>query len=83
VKCRGRRGKSSTRPARTCTKRVRKSLRAKAGTSGKFTIVAEHLRPGTGYRLTLVPFDKAGNRPQFSTITNVRTKSRHSSGLLL
>jgi len=82
VKCKGRTGKSSTRLARTCTKRVRKSLRARTGTGGRFTIVAKHLRPGTGYRLTLVPFDRAGNRPQFSTITNVRTKSRHSSGLL-
>jgi hypothetical protein len=83
VRCKARRGKSSIRPARTCTKRVRKSLRARAGTGGNFTIVAKHLRPGTGYRLTLVPFDKAGNRPPFSTVTNVRTKSRHSSGLLL
>lgn len=83
VKCKTRRGKSSAGSARTCNKRVRKSLRARASTGANFTIVARHLRPGTSYTLTLVPFDKAGNRPQFSTITNVRTKSRHSSGLLL
>ncbi len=38
---------------------------------------ARHLRPGTGYTITLLPFDKAGNRPQFSTITSVRTKKLH------
>ncbi len=83
VKCRARKGRRSNRPGRTCTKRVRKSLRPKAGSNGNFTIVAKRLQPGTGYTLTLVPFDRAGNRPQFSTITNVRTRSRHSSGLLL
>ncbi|HET8672477.1 MAG TPA: hypothetical protein VFL87_02495, partial [Thermoleophilaceae bacterium] len=83
VQCRANKGKRATRPARTCRKRVHRRLRAKAGRGGNFTIVAKHLHPGTGYMFTLVPFDTAGNRPQFSTITNVRTKSRHSSGLLL
>jgi secreted trypsin-like serine protease len=82
VKCRAR-GRHSTRPARTCRKRVHRTLHAKAGRGGNFTIVAKHLNPGTSYTFTLVPFDRAGNRPRFSTITNVRTKSRHSSGLLL
>jgi hypothetical protein len=39
-----------------------------------FTITASKLKPGTGYTITLVASDKAGNKPQFSTITNVRTK---------
>jgi hypothetical protein len=33
------------------------------------------LPSGTSFSLSLVPFDKAGNRPQFSTITSVRTKA--------
>ena len=65
----------------TCTKHVRRTLKAKAGSGGKFTIVAARLSPGKGYTVTLVAFDKAGNRPQFSTITNVRTRSRHPRGL--
>lgn len=65
----------------TCTKRVHRALRAKAGTGGVFTIVAKRLSPGKGYTITLLPFDKAGNRPQFSTVTNVRTKPRHPHGL--
>jgi hypothetical protein len=62
-----------------CTKHVRRALSATGGKGGKFTIVAKRLTPGTGYRITLVPFDKAGNRPQFSTITSIRTKPRHQS----
>lgn len=62
----------------TCNKRVRRTLKATGGSGGRFTIVVKHLTPGKGYQLSLVPFDKAGNRPQFSTITNVRTKPRHT-----
>jgi trypsin len=70
-----------TSAARSCSRRVRRTLRAKAGSGGKFTIDANHLTPGKGYTISLVPFDKAGNRPQFSTITNIRTKPRHTRGL--
>jgi hypothetical protein len=65
----------------TCKKHVRRSLKATAGSGGKFTIVIKHLASGKGYTIALLPFDNAGNHPQFSTITNVRTKSRHPSGL--
>jgi secreted trypsin-like serine protease len=65
----------------TCRKHIRRSLKAILGSDGRFTIVAKHLSPGKGYTVSLLPFDRAGNRPQFSTITNVRTKSRHPSGL--
>ena len=78
VKCRK---TSSAGAAKTCTKRVTRSLKVTRGSGGKFTIVANHLTPGKGYTIALVPFDKAGNRPQFSTITNVRTKPRHPRGL--
>jgi secreted trypsin-like serine protease len=71
VKCK------SSKSRKTCTKRVHRSLRASAGKGGKFTIVAKHLKPGTGYTISLLPIDKAGNRPQFSTITSVRTKKLH------
>jgi len=77
VKCRSR-GASG---ARTCTKHVSRALKVSGGAGGKFTIVASHLTPGKGYTISLVPFDKAGNRPQFSTITSVRTKPRHPHGL--
>jgi len=77
VKCRSR-GASA---ARTCTKHVSRALKPTGGAGGKFTIVASHLTPGKGYTISLVPFDKAGNRPQFSTITSVRTKPRHPRGL--
>jgi secreted trypsin-like serine protease len=63
----------------TCTKHLHRALSAGGGSGGKFTIVAKRLTPGTGYTITLVPFDKAGNRPQFSTITSIRTKPRHQS----
>jgi secreted trypsin-like serine protease len=66
-----------SRAAKTCTKRVRRTLRASAGKSGKFTIVVNHLKPGTGYSISLLPIDKAGNKPQFSTITSIRTKKLH------
>jgi secreted trypsin-like serine protease len=62
-----------------CTKHLHRALSATGGKGGKFTIVVKRLTPGTGYRITLVPFDKAGNRPQFSTITSIRTKPRHQS----
>jgi hypothetical protein len=78
VKCKSQRSGA----AKTCTKRMRRTLSAKAGTKGRFTIVAKHLTPGTGYTLSITPFDRAGNKPQFSTITNVRTKPRHRTGLL-
>jgi hypothetical protein len=61
---------------------MRRTLKAKAGSNGVFTIVAKRLRPGTRYSLSITPVDKAGNKPQLSTITNVRTKSRHRRGLL-
>ncbi|HEX6458311.1 MAG TPA: serine protease [Thermoleophilaceae bacterium] len=73
VKCRVKHGRATKR----CTKRVRRTLRAKAGSGGTYTIVATHLRPNTSYTITLIPFDKAGNRPQFSTVTNVRTQPKH------
>jgi secreted trypsin-like serine protease len=74
VKCRAtHRGRATKK----CTKRVRRALSAKAGANGTFTIVAKRLTPGKGYTITLVPFDKAGNRPQFSTVTNVHTQPRH------
>jgi hypothetical protein len=57
-------------------------LKVSGGTGGKFTVVARGLTPGKGYKISLVPFDKAGNRPQSSTITHVRTKPRHPRGLL-
>lgn len=62
-----------------CTKHLHRALKASAAKGGKFTIVVKKLTPGTGYTVTLVPFDKAGNRPQFSTITSIRTKPRHQS----
>jgi secreted trypsin-like serine protease len=74
VKCRK---TSSAGAAKTCKKTVRRTLQVTGGTGGKFTVVAKHLTPNTGYKIALVPFDNAGNRPQFSTITNVRTKPRH------
>jgi trypsin len=77
VKCRSR----GTSAARTCTKHVSRALKVSGGAGGKFTIVASHLTPGKGYTISIVPFDKAGNRPQFSTITSVRTKPRHARGL--
>ena len=77
VKCRSR----GASVARTCTKHVSRALKVSGGAGGKFTIVATHLTPGKGYTISLVPFDKAGNRPQFSTITSVRTKPRHPQGL--
>jgi hypothetical protein len=61
--------------ARTCFKTRKRVLRAKAGSNGVFSISASKLTPGTGYTITIVAADKAGNKPQFSTITNVRTKS--------
>jgi hypothetical protein len=67
-----------SRKRTNCQKAAHRSLRASAAKKGVFTIVAKHLKPGTGYRIALVPFDKAGNRPQFSTITSVRTKPRHT-----
>lgn len=64
--------------SRTCFKTRKRVLRAKAGSNGVFAISASKLTPGTGYTITLVAADKAGNKPQFSTITNVRTKpARH------
>jgi hypothetical protein len=66
----------------TCTKRAHRTLRARRGKGGKFTIVANRLKPGTGYSVSLVPFDKAGNKPEFSTITSIRTKPRHRHGFL-
>jgi secreted trypsin-like serine protease len=78
VKCRSRAGAAA---AKTCTKRVRRALRVSGGAGGRFTIVARRLAPGRGYTISLVPFDKAGNRPRFPTITNVRTKPRHTRGL--
>jgi hypothetical protein len=66
--------RSKTLAARTCFKTRKRVLRAKAGKNGVFTITASKLKPGTGYTITLVAADKAGNKPQFSTITNVRTK---------
>jgi secreted trypsin-like serine protease len=77
VKCRSR-GASA---ARTCSKHVTRALKVSGGAGGKFTIVANHLTPGKGYTISIVPFDQAGNRPQFSTITSVRTKPRHQRGL--
>jgi hypothetical protein len=65
----------------TCKKHIHRTLKATASGGGKFTIVAKHLSPGKGYTISLLPFDNAGNHPQFSTITNVRTQSRHPSGL--
>ncbi len=62
---------------RPCTKRVHRKLSAKAGSGGTYTIVATHLKPNTSYTVTLIPFDKAGNRPPFSTVTNVRTQPKH------
>jgi trypsin len=59
---------------RACFKTRKRVLRPKAGKNGVFTITASKLKPGTGYTITLVASDKAGNKPQFSTITNVRTK---------
>ena len=53
------------------------TLHAKAGSGGIYTIVAKRLSPSRSYVITLIPFDKAGNRPQFSTVTNVRTQPRH------
>jgi secreted trypsin-like serine protease len=67
-----RRSKASA--ARTCFKTRKRVLRAKAGKNGVFTITAGKLKPGTGYTITLVASDKAGNKPTFSTITSVRTK---------
>jgi secreted trypsin-like serine protease len=69
--------KCKSRKHKHCHKRAHRALRPKAGKSGTFTIVARHLKPGTGYTVTLLPFDKAGNRPAFSTITSVRTKKLH------
>jgi hypothetical protein len=61
--------------ARTCTKKRSRTLHPRAGKNGSFTVTATRLPSGTSFSLSLVPFDKAGNRPRFSTITNVRTKS--------
>lgn len=72
VKCRGQGADSS----KTCTKRVRRPLRVSGGDDGRFTIVARRLTPGKAYSILLMPFDKAGNHPQSSTITKVRTKPR-------
>jgi len=66
-----------SRAAKACTKRAHRALRASSSKGGKFTIVAKHLKPGTGYTISLLPIDKAGNKPQFSTITSVRTKKLH------
>ncbi|HKN93052.1 MAG TPA: serine protease [Thermoleophilaceae bacterium] len=66
-----------SRKTRPCTKRVHRNLSAKAGSGGTYTIVATHLKPNTSYVITLVPFDKAGNRPSFSTVTNLRTQPKH------
>jgi secreted trypsin-like serine protease len=66
-----------SRKTRPCTRRVRRTLHAKAGSGGIYTIVAKRLSPSRSYVITLIPFDKAGNRPQFSTVTNVRTQPRH------
>lgn len=71
VKCKNRKRKH-------CHKAVHRGLRAGTPKKGVFTIVVRHLQPGRGYRIALVPFDKAGNRPQFSTITSVRTRPRHT-----
>ncbi|HEY7633621.1 MAG TPA: serine protease, partial [Thermoleophilaceae bacterium] len=63
-----------------CKRRAHKTLHASRGKGNIFTIVARHLKPGTGYSFSLLPFDKAGNKPTFSTITNVRTQRRHRRG---
>jgi secreted trypsin-like serine protease len=78
VRCKSRQA-GAAKKKRTCTTRAHRSLRASAGRGGVFTITVKHLTPGTGYTITLLPFDKAGNRPQFSTITSIRTKPRHRS----
>jgi hypothetical protein len=77
VRCRSHGGNA----ARTCKKTVRRALTVTGGSGGKFTVVAKHLTPNTGYRVSLVPFDNAGNRPQFATVTNIRTKPRHARRL--
>jgi hypothetical protein len=63
-------------------KQRHRKLTAKAGKNGTYTIVAKGLTPQTHYSFALLPFDQAGNKPAFSTITTVRTKPRHRSGLL-
>jgi secreted trypsin-like serine protease len=70
--------KCKSRKRKHCHKTVHRSLRAGTPKNGVFTIAVRHLNPGRSYRIALVPFDKAGNRPQFSTITSVRTKPRHT-----
>jgi secreted trypsin-like serine protease len=78
VRCKSRKA-GAAKKKRTCTTRAHRTLRAGAGKGGVFTITVKHLTPGTGYTITLLPIDKAGNRPQFSTITSIRTKPRHRS----
>jgi secreted trypsin-like serine protease len=70
--------KCKTRKRKHCHKTVHRSLRAGTPKNGVFTIAIRHLNPGRSYRIALVPFDKAGNRPQFSTITSIRTRPRHT-----
>jgi len=76
-KARCKSNKSRAAKRRVCRKRVHRGLHTKAGKNGTFTIVARHLRPGRHYTFTLLPFDKAGNHPPFSTITSVRTRKLH------
>jgi secreted trypsin-like serine protease len=64
----------------TCNKRAHRSLRAAAGKNGAFTIVAKHLKAGTGYSISLLPVDKAGNKPKSSTTTKLRTQRPHRRG---
>jgi hypothetical protein len=65
--------------AKSCTKRVQKSLTAHAKAGGIYVIVAKGLKPATRYTLTLVPFDKAGHRPRVAVTTTFKTKPQRSS----
>ncbi|HEY2602572.1 MAG TPA: hypothetical protein VGI67_13525, partial [Thermoleophilaceae bacterium] len=75
VKCPKTKGGAATKK-RVCTRRLHRTLSASAGSAGTYTIAAKKLSPGTSYTISLVPYDRSGNRPSFSTVTHLRTKAR-------